>query len=65
MTEPQDHDSRAPLPIWQLVTLSIYWFGIVIIWGGLNKIILPAMIADQPGGAENLGVLLAILARSG
>ena len=65
MTEPQHPDSRPALPLWQLVTLSIYWFGIVIIWGGLNKIILPAMIADQPGGAANLGVLLAILVTVG
>ena len=65
MTEPHDSDSRAALPIWQLVTLSIYWFGIVIIWGGLNKIILPAMIGAQPGGAENLGILLAILVTVG
>ena len=65
MTEPHDHDSRTALPIWQLVTLSIYWFGIVIIWGGLNKIILPAMIEDQPGGAANLGVLLAIIVTVG
>jgi MFS family permease len=65
MTEPQHPDLRRALPLWQLVTLSIYWFGIVIIWGGLNKIILPAMIADQPGGAENLGVLLAILVTVG
>jgi MFS family permease len=53
------------LPLSQLITLSIYWFGIVIIWGGLNKIILPAMIADQPGGAANLGVLLAIIVTVG
>jgi MFS family permease len=65
MTEPHDSDSRAALPIWQLVTLSVYWFGIVIIWGGLNKIILPAMIEDQPGGAANLGILLAILVTVG
>src|SRR5688572_29425769 len=65
MTEPQRSDTRPSLPLWQLVTLSIYWFGIVIIWGGLNKIILPAMIEDQPGGAENLGVLLAILVTVG
>jgi MFS family permease len=65
MTEQHDPDSRRALPLWQLVTLSIYWFGIVIIWGGLNKIILPAMIQDQPGGAENLGSLLAILVTVG
>ena len=65
MTEPQHPDSKSVLPLWQLVTLSVYWFGIVIIWGGLNKIILPAMIEDQPGGAENLGILLAILVTVG
>lgn len=59
-----DRPTRA-LPLTQLVTLSIYWFGIVIIWGGLNKIILPAMIGRQPGGAENLGVLLAIVVTVG
>ena len=65
MTEPQHPDLKRALPLWQLVTLSVYWFGIVIIWGGLNKIILPAMIEDQPGGAENLGILLAILVTVG
>ena len=65
MTEPQHQDLKRALPLWQLVTLSVYWFGIVIIWGGLNKIILPAMIEDQPGGAENLGILLAILVTVG
>jgi MFS family permease len=65
MTEQQNPDLKRSLPLWQLVTLSIYWFGIVIIWGGLNKIILPAMISEQPGGSENLGVLLAILVTVG
>ena len=65
MTEPQNPDPKRALPLWQLVTLSVYWFGIVIIWGGLNKIILPAMIEDQPGGSENLGILLAILVTVG
>lgn len=60
MTEHGPTLARRPLPLTQLVTLSVYWFGIVIIWGGLNKIILPAMIERLPGGAENLGLLLAI-----
>ena len=54
-------DSRAALRIWQLLTLSIYWLGIVSIWGGLDMIILPATIWAQLGGAANLGILLAIL----
>ena len=56
---------RAPLPLSQLVTLSVYWFGIVIVWGGLNKIILPAMIKAQPGGEENLGLLMAVIVSVG
>jgi MFS family permease len=63
---PDPHEPpRELLPLSQLVTLSIYWFGIVIIWGGLNKIILPAMIGRQPGGEENLGSLLAIIVTVG
>lgn len=65
MTDDGTERSTRALPLSQLVTLSIYWFGIVIIWGGLNKIILPAMIGRQPGGAENLGVLLAIVVTVG
>lgn len=65
MTDAHIERPTRALPLTQLVTLSIYWFGIVIIWGGLNKIILPAMIGRQPGGAENLGVLLAIVVTVG
>ena len=51
MTEQQHRDSKPTLPLWQLVTLSIYWFGIVIIWGGLNKIIdLCIPVYGQEGG---------------
>jgi MFS family permease len=57
--------SARELPLRQLVTLSVYWFGIVIIWGGLNKIILPATIESQPGGAGQLGTRLAILVTVG
>ena len=65
MSHGTDDPERRQLPLSQLVTLSIYWFGIVIIWGGLNKIILPAMIGRQPGGAENLGSLLAVVVTVG
>ncbi len=65
MTDAHIERPTRALPLTQLVTLSIYWFGIVIIWGGLNKIILPAMIGRQPGGTENLGVLLAIVVTVG
>jgi MFS family permease len=50
---------RAPLPLGQLLTLSVYWFGILTIWGGLNGVILPARInAADPA---NVGVLLAVM----
>jgi len=39
--------------------LSIYWFGILTIWGGLNNIILPVRI-DEIDSA-NAGFLLAII----
>ena len=65
MTVDASGPERAPLPLSQLVTLSIYWFGIVLIWGGLNKFILPTMIEAQPGGEANLGALMAILVTVG
>ena len=65
MAQTPDGRPNATLPLSQLITLSIYWFGIVLIWGGLNKIIVPAMIGDLPGGEENLGLLLAIIVTVG
>lgn len=59
------NDGRTALPLRQLVTLSVYWFGIVTIWNGLGKIILPITIQNQPGGEENLGTRLAILVTVG
>lgn len=55
-----DADRAAPrLPFSQLLTLSVYWFGILTIWGGLNGVILPARVdAIDPA---NVGVLLAIM----
>ena len=55
-----DLDRPAPrLPFSQLLTLSVYWFGILTIWGGLNGVILPARVnAIDPA---NVGVLLAIM----
>jgi len=50
--------ASAPLPLRQLVTLSIYWFGIQTIWGGLNVIIIPSRLDDL--SRETQGLLLAI-----
>ena len=48
------------LPIFQIVQLSIYWFGINAIWGGLNNVILPRRMDDLVGKA-NAGTGLALL----
>jgi MFS family permease len=47
------------LPIFQIFQLSIYWFGINAIWGGLNVILQRRM--DGLVGKENAGSGLALL----
>jgi MFS family permease len=48
------------MPIAQIVQLSIYWFGINAIWGGLNNVILQRRMDDLVG-KENAGSGLALL----
>ena len=48
------------LPIFQIFQLSIYWFGINAIWGGLNNVILQRRMGDLVG-KENAGTGLALL----
>lgn len=48
-----------------LVTLSVYWLGIITIWNGLGKIILPLTIQSQPGGEAEYGIRIAILTSVG
>ena len=55
---PVPAELRPLLPIGQLLTLSIYWFGIQTIWGGLNVIIIPGRLDDL--SRETQGTLLAI-----
>jgi MFS family permease len=55
-TEPAA--SRPLLPLRQLLTLSVYWFGIQTIWGGLNIIVLPDRFDDLSRATS--GSLLAI-----
>lgn len=59
MTEPAPERSRLSLPLSQLVTLSIYWFGIQTIWGGLNIVVIPGRLDDL--SRETQGTLLAII----
>ena len=49
----------ARLPLHQLLTLSIYWFGIQTIWGGLNIIVIPGRLDDM--SRDTAGTLTAIL----
>jgi MFS family permease len=58
MTESEQAAQRPPLPLRQLLTLSIYWFGIQTIWGGLNIIVLPDRFDEMSRGTS--GSLLAM-----
>ncbi len=51
--------NRLSLPLSQLVTLSIYWFGIQTIFGGLNITIIPGRLDDL--SRDTQGTLLAII----
>jgi len=48
------------LPWFQIFQLSVYWFGINAIWGGLNNVILQRRMDDLVGKA-NAGTGLALL----
>jgi MFS family permease len=50
---------QRPLPLRQLLSLSIYWLGIQTIWGGLNTIVIPQRIDALNPGAQ--GLLLALI----
>jgi MFS family permease len=54
-----DRLPRTSLPLTQLVTLSIYWLGIQVIWGGLNITIIPGRLDDL--SRETQGTMLAII----
>ena len=56
-------EQRRRLPLSQLVTLSIYWFGIQTIWGGLNITIIPGRLDDL--SRDTQGTLLAIIMLAG
>lgn len=63
MTETGPEQRRERLPLSQLVTLSIYWFGIQTIWGGLNITIIPGRLDDL--SRDTQGTLLAIIMLAG
>ena len=59
MTDRAPDRSLPPLPLSQLVTLSIYWLGIQTIWGGLNITIIPGRLDDL--SRDTQGTLLAVV----
>jgi len=63
MTSTGPEHTRIRLPLSQLVTLSIYWFGIQTIWGGLNITIIPGRLDDL--SRDTQGTLLAIIMIAG
>ena len=63
MTDTVPEQPRRTLPLSQLVTLSIYWFGIQTIWGGLNITIIPGRLDDL--SRDTQGTLLAIIMLAG
>jgi MFS family permease len=63
MTETGPEQPRIRLPLSQLVTLSIYWFGIQTIWGGLNITIIPGRLDDL--SRDTQGTMLAIIMLAG
>ncbi|HEV8535988.1 MAG TPA: MFS transporter [Candidatus Limnocylindria bacterium] len=50
------------LPVFQIFQLSIYWFGINAIWGGLNNVILQRRMNDLAGPANAGGALALVTA---
>jgi MFS family permease len=55
--------ARDRLPLQQLLTLSIYWLGILTIWGGLDNIVIPQRLLDLD--RSSAGSLQAIVAMVG
>jgi MFS family permease len=53
-----------PLPLSQLINLSVYWFGLTAIWAGLDATILPKRLEELVGPAS-LGLALGITVFAG
>lgn len=51
---------RPALPLRMLVTLSVYWLGILTLQYGLGVVVLPTMVEDMVG-ARNAGTGLAVI----
>jgi len=60
MTAAPAGPARSRLPLSQLVTLSIYWLGILTIWGGLDSVVIPQRLLDLDRASA--GTLQAVIA---
>jgi MFS family permease len=60
MTVAAAEPTRGRLPLSQLLTVSIYWLGILTIWGGLDSVVIPQRLLDLDRGSA--GTLQAIIA---
>ncbi|MGH2445104.1 MAG: MFS transporter, partial [Candidatus Limnocylindria bacterium] len=60
MTETAPERPRQQLPLSQLLTLSIYWLGILTIWGGLDNVVIPQRLLDLDRASA--GTLQAVIA---
>jgi len=62
MTIAAAEPMRGRLPLSQLLTLSIYWLGILTIWGGLDNIVIPQRLLDlDRGSAGSLQAIIALV----
>ena len=56
---PDQASPSRELPLVHLIELSVYWFGISIIWGGLDGVIIPQRL--EAAYPETLGLRFAII----
>ncbi|MEO6058874.1 MAG: MFS transporter, partial [Candidatus Limnocylindria bacterium] len=56
---PTGEPARRDLPLAQLLSLSVYWFGIQTIWGGLGVVVLPGRFDDISRATS--GTMLAVI----
>jgi MFS family permease len=60
MTAARVEPAQLRLPMSQLLTLSIYWLGILTIWGGLDNVVVPQRLLDLDRASA--GTLQAVIA---
>jgi MFS family permease len=60
MTAARAEPAHVRLPMSQLLTLSIYWLGILTIWGGLDNVVVPQRLLDLDRASA--GTLQAVIA---